>query len=312
MDELDGGIRRVTLPLPTRPGHVHAYALPGESGWTVVDTGLGLPDARDRWAAELEALRGPVRRIVVTHFHPDHVGASADLADLTGAPVAQGRLDYEQCALVWGGGDWAGVLVEWFRRHGVPDDVTRELVEQGSLWRPFIRYQPDPELLDPGDEVDGWRTVAAPGHADGQVMLVKDGVLVAADHLLQKITPTVGLWPRSRPDPLGDYLAALEATVALDARLALPGHGDLIDDPAARAREIIAHHAERLAATADALGDEPRSAYEVSIPLFGDDLKPAARRFAVAETLSHLERLVREGGARRIEDDRGVAYTSAQ
>ena len=76
--------------------------------------------------------------------------------------------------------------------------------EQGSSWRPFIRYQPDPVLLDPGDHVDGWQTVAAPGHADGQLTLVKDGILVAADHLLDPITPTVGLWPRSRPDPLFD------------------------------------------------------------------------------------------------------------
>jgi glyoxylase-like metal-dependent hydrolase (beta-lactamase superfamily II) len=312
MDELDGGIRRVTLPLPTRPGHIHSYLLPGEDGWTLVDTGLGLPNARERWAAELEVLPGPVRRIVVTHFHPDHVGAAADLAELTGAPVAQGRLDYEQCALVWGGADWSDVLVRWFRSHGAPDDVTSELVEQGSSYRPFVRYQPDPELLDAGDHVDGWQVVAAPGHADGQLMLLRDGILVAADHVLERISPTVGLWPASRPDPLGDYLEALEATIALDAKLALPGHGELLDHPADRARELIAHHRERLAATAAALGDEPRSAFEVSFPLFGDDLKPAARRFAVAETLSHLERLVLEGRARRIEDDRGVAYTSTE
>jgi glyoxylase-like metal-dependent hydrolase (beta-lactamase superfamily II) len=312
MDELDAGIRRVTLPLPTRPGHVHAYLLSGDDGWTLVDTGLGLPDAKERWASELAELPGPVRQIVVTHFHPDHVGAAADLVELTGAPVAQGRVDYEQCRLVWDGNDWADVLVDWFRRHGVPDEVMRELIEQGALWRPFIRFQRDPQLLDPGDHVDGWRAVAAPGHADGQLMLVRDDVLVAADHVLDPISPTVGLWPRSRPDPLGDYLGALEATIALDARVALPGHGEPIHDPSARARALIAHHAERLAATAAALGDAPQTGYEVSFPLFGDGLKPAARRFAVAETLSHLERLVLEGGARRTEDDRRVAYTSAE
>jgi len=188
----------------------------------------------------------------------------------------------------------------------------RELIEQGALWRPFIRFQRDPQLLDPGDHVDGWRAVAAPGHADGQLMLVRDDVLVAADHVLDPISPTVGLWPRSRPDPLGDYLGALEATIALDARVALPGHGEPIHDPSARARALIAHHAERLAATAAALGDEPLTGYEVSFPLFGHDLKPAARRFAVAETLSHLERLVLEGAARRTEDVRRVAYTSAE
>jgi glyoxylase-like metal-dependent hydrolase (beta-lactamase superfamily II) len=313
MDELEGGIRRVTLPLPSRPGHVHAYLLPGEDGWTIVDTGLGLPDARERWAAELSSLDGePVGRIVITHFHPDHVGAAADLAELTGAPVSQGRVDYAQCALVWGGEDWGDVLLEWFRRHGVPPDVTDELIQQGSAYRPFVRYRPDPELLDPGDVVAGWQAVAAPGHADGQLMLLRDDVLVAADHLLGRISPTVGLWPASRPDPLGDYLGALHATIGLEPTLALPGHGDPLTDPVGRARELIDHHAERLAVTAAALGDEPRSAYEVSFPLFGDDLKPSARRFAVAETLSHLERLVLERGARRHETARGVTYTSAE
>jgi len=96
-----GGIVRVTLPMPSRPGHVHSYLLPGADGWTVVDTGLGLPDAKERWAAVLAALDGPVARIFITHFHPDHVGAAADLAGLTGAPVYQGALDYEQCERTW-------------------------------------------------------------------------------------------------------------------------------------------------------------------------------------------------------------------
>ena len=99
--ELPGGIRRITCELPTRPGHVHTYLLPGDDGWTLVDTGLGLPDAAERWAAELAGVPGEVARILITHFHPDHVGAAADVAALTGAPVHQGTLDYEQCSRVW-------------------------------------------------------------------------------------------------------------------------------------------------------------------------------------------------------------------
>ena len=312
MDELAGGIRRVTTPLPMRPGHVHSYLLPGDDGWTLVDTGIGLPDARERWAAELAELDGPVSTIFVTHFHPDHVGAAADLAELTGAPVVQGKLDFLQCRLVWGSDDWPERLTDWFRRQGVPPGVTDELIEQGTYYRPFIRYHEQPLLIGPGDDLAGWHVVPAPGHADGQLCLLRDGILVAADHILDPITPTVGLWPESRPDPLGDYLTALEQTIELAPTRALPGHGELIEDPVARARALIAHHAERLDATEAVLGPELQSGYAVSFLLFGDNLGPAGRRFAVAETLSHLERLVLERRARRHEDSGGVSYTGAQ
>jgi glyoxylase-like metal-dependent hydrolase (beta-lactamase superfamily II) len=311
MEELVGGIRRVTMPLPTRPGHVHAYLLPGDDGWTLVDTGIGLPDAKETWATELDQLEGDVVTVFITHFHPDHIGAAADLHELTGAPVVQGALDYAQCELVWGNPLWSERLVEWFRQQGAPDDVTAELVGQSSVYRPFVRYQRDPILVGAGEQVDGWELVAAPGHADGQLCLIRDRVLIAADHLLGRITPTVGLWPASRPDPLGDYLGALDRTIELDPEIALPGHGDPIADPAGRARELKEHHRLRLEETVDALDGEPRTCYGLSFALFGADLPPAGRRFAVAETLSHLERLVREGHSTRYEADGVVTYTAA-
>ena len=310
MIDLPAGIRRVTLPLPMRPGHVHAYLLPGEDGWTVVDTGLGLPDATVRWMAELGDLRNRVARIFVTHFHPDHVGAAADLAELTGAPVIQGRTDFEQCRLAWASEGWAAELTAWFRRHGAPPHVTGELIEQGSAYRPLVRFAPDPVLVEHGDTVGGWQVIAAPGHADGQLTLARDGILVAADHLLPRITPTVGLWPRSRPDPLGDFQRALEATIALAPDIALPGHGEPLHDPATRARELLEHHRERLDTSAAALSGGPMSGYDASFHLFGAELNPQGRRFAVAETLSHLERLVLDERALRHEHLGIVSYTA--
>jgi glyoxylase-like metal-dependent hydrolase (beta-lactamase superfamily II) len=312
MDELPGGIRRITCLLPTRPGHVHAYLLPGEDGWTLVDTGIGLPDAEEWWAAELAQAPGEVTRVLITHFHPDHVGAAADVASLTRAPVHQGALDYEQCSMVWGNAEWPQRIADWFLSHGVPRDIAEELIRSGSVYAPFIRYQPDPVRVNAGDRLDGWELVAAPGHADGQLCLLKDDILVSADHLLGRISPTVGLWPESRPDPLGDFLDSLRRTIELGPRLALPGHGEPIEDPVGRAHELIEHHRERLEAVEASLTEVPRTGFELSFDLFGADLKPAARRFAVAETLSHLERLVVEGRAARHEDDMAVAYTARQ
>ena len=54
-----------------------------------------------------------------------------------------------------------------------------------------------------------------------------------------------------------------------------------------------------------------QTGFELSHALFGGELRPIQRRFAVAETLSHLERLVVLGRAGRVEDDRTVAYTAA-
>jgi glyoxylase-like metal-dependent hydrolase (beta-lactamase superfamily II) len=306
--ELPGGIRRVTCPLPTRPGHVHAYLLPGADGWTLVDTGLGLPDAAERWAAELDGI--DVVRILVTHFHPDHIGAAADVAEVTGAPVHEGALDSAQARMVWGNPEWPQRIADWFLTHGVPRPIAEELIRSGSVYAPFIRYQPDPVLVANGEHLDGWELVDAPGHADGQLCLIKDGVLVSADHLLGRITPTVGLWPESRPDPLGDYIHSLERTIELAPRLALPGHGEPIEDPVGRAHELIEHHRERLEVAEAALTAMPGTGFDLSFRLFGADLKPASRRFAVAETLSHLERLVCEERAVKTGDEGSVTYTA--
>jgi glyoxylase-like metal-dependent hydrolase (beta-lactamase superfamily II) len=310
IEHLFDGLARLTLPLPMRPSHVHCYLLEGDHGdWTLVDTGLALPELDEVFAQVAREL--DVDRIVITHFHPDHVGGAQQAQAATGASVHQGALDYEQCAHVWGSDGWLPVIANWFLANGVPPAVANELLEVGSVYAPFIRYVRDPEVLHPGDAVDGWEVLGLPGHADGHLGLVRDGVIVAGDHLLPRITPAVGLYPDSRPDPLGDYLDSLERTAALGVRLALPGHGEPMHEPTARAREIVAHHRERLEATAAALGPEPRTGYDVSYALFGSDLNPAARRFAVAETLSHLERLVREGGARRAEHAGAVSYTDS-
>jgi glyoxylase-like metal-dependent hydrolase (beta-lactamase superfamily II) len=104
-------------------------------------------------------------------------------------------------------------------------------------------------------------------------------------------------------------LASLERTIELAPRVVYPGHGEPIEDPAGRARELIEHHRQRLDEISVVLAHQRLTPYEISVDLFGDDLSPTQRRFAVAETLSHLERLVREGRARRNSAGGTVTYT---
>jgi glyoxylase-like metal-dependent hydrolase (beta-lactamase superfamily II) len=307
MEELEPGIRRVTFALPLGIDHVHCYFLRASSGgWILVDTGLGTPDVEERWRTVLDELAEPVEAIVVTHMHPDHVGGARDVAALTGAPVFQGREDQEQCAQAWGTRDPERFARYWLA-HGMPESSVEGIVSGSGRLVSAVHWVERPDrLLEPGDEVDGWRVELLRGHADGHIVLLRDGVMIAGDTILVGITPAIGLYPDSRPDPLGDYYASLRRIEELAPRVAYAGHKEPVRDPVGRAREIRAHHDARLDRAEAALDGDPRSAYDVSLELFEEELSVTLRRFATAESLAHLERLVAQGRAARTEPQRYI------
>lgn len=308
MVEMEKNVCRVTFSIPFGIDHVHCYLLRSSTGaWTLVDTGLGSRDPAARWAPVLAELDAPIERIVITHMHPDHVGGARDIAGLTGAPVLQGREDHEQCRRAWGERD-PGRFVEYWASHGMPESTVAGIVAESDLLASAVHWVEQPDvLLEPGDDVDGWRVEVLRGHADGHIVLIKDGVMIAGDTILVGITPAIGLYPKSRPDPLGDYLESLARIEELAPRVAYAGHRDPIRDPAARAREIRAHHEERLDRAEAALDGVPLTAYDVSLALFETELSTTLRRFATAESLAHLERLVAAGRAERA----GTRYVRA-
>jgi glyoxylase-like metal-dependent hydrolase (beta-lactamase superfamily II) len=301
MVEVEKGVRRVTFSIPFGIDHVHCYLLRSSTGgWILVDTGLGTRDPEAKWRPVLDELDAPIERIVVTHMHPDHVGGARDVAELTGAPVLQGRLDYEQCVKAWGPGRAPTRFVEHWLAHGIPAGEVDGMSRDSRRLSDAVHWFEGPELLEAGDDVDGWRVEVLPGHADGHIALLRDDVMIAGDVLLAGITPAIGLYPDSRPDPLGDYLETLDRVEQIAPLIAYAGHREPIEDPAGRAREIRDHHRERLDRAQAALDGMPLSAYAVSLQLFEADLSPTLRRFATAESLAHLERLVRDGRAERV------------
>jgi glyoxylase-like metal-dependent hydrolase (beta-lactamase superfamily II) len=307
--EVADGIRRVTFPLPFALDHVHCYCVrASDGGWMLVDTGLGLPGAEERWAPVLAALDGPVTRIVITHFHPDHVGDSAAVAELASAPVFQGADDHAQCRRIWGEERRPERYAAHVLAHGLPAAELGDLRRESDALAQLVHTVASPEPLEPGDVVDGWQVVHLPGHADGHLALLRDGILLAGDAILARISPVVGLYPDARPDPLGDYLGTLERIVELAPEVAFAGHQEPVGDPVARARELLEHHRQRLDDARAALSSEPVSGYDVSRRLFGPELAPVQRRFALAESLAHLERLVRDERADRLEEDGRILY----
>jgi glyoxylase-like metal-dependent hydrolase (beta-lactamase superfamily II) len=147
-----------------------------------------------------------------------------------------------------------------------------------------------------------WRVVHTPGHARSHICLHDERarLLISGDHLLGSVTPHIDLGPEGG-DPLGDYLASLEATEELAPALVLAGHGRPFDDGAERARATLRHHERRLGAIVQVVRTEARSAAEVADAVFGDALLDFHRRLALGEALAHLVYLERRGEVERIE-----------
>ena len=94
--EVAAGIWKITLPIPFPLKTVNVYALVGKNGWTLVDAGMGTPDAREAFAAGLQKAGlalADLQAIVLTHHHPDHIGLSGELQEQTGARIYMHPID---------------------------------------------------------------------------------------------------------------------------------------------------------------------------------------------------------------------------
>ncbi len=317
ISEVTPTIMRVPLPLPFALNSVNCYLLRDAEGWTILDAGLHTAEGEAAWQAafaELELSPGAIRQIVLTHFHPDHFGMAGWLQQLTGAPVLLAPREIEQAHQMWDKPTaQLEPLVPLYLAHGAPETIVASI--EATVVQLRAATFPHPELtpLAPGAEVlmGGYRfsAIHAPGHSDGQLIFydADAALMLCGDHLLNQITPHIGRWPDSEPDPLGRYLGSLASLSELEVRLALPGHKSLIHNWAGRIAELQAHHDVRLALMLTAVG-EAANAYTVATRVFPFERFTAhEQRFAIAETIAHLDRLTITGHLQR-EDGPSVIY----
>jgi len=299
-------IYQIRLPLPFALNHVNCYLLREADGWTMLDTGLNWVDSQQAWQAafdELQITPAQIRRIVLTHMHPDHFGMAGYFQMLTGAPLYLSPREAALAQTVWVDNGWRQELAhDFWQLAGVTGGVLATVTAQTERLRQLTMPHPmTMQTITPGTTLAmggrNWQVIHAPGHADGQILFydATDQLVLCGDQVLMKITPNIGRWPTTEPDPLGHYLHSLTQLAQLHVRLALPGHGRPIEEWQARLHELQTHHASRLmqmAAAADSV-----SALTVAQRIFNfDRFGEHEVRFAVAETLAHLEHLVLNGG----------------
>lgn len=300
-------IVQVRIPLPYRLNIVNCYLLRGSGGWTLLDTGLNTAAARAQWKMAMSALNfapKDIEKIVLTHMHPDHYGMAGWWQQSADSPmpvympereIPQQQAFYRR--------DNTALYHQWMLDCGI-DQATVDTVES-ALHSTRDLTQPHPsgqETLREETSVRlgarDFRAIHAPGHSDGQLIFFQEAekLMLCGDHVLMRITPNIGSWPHTAPDPLGRFLASLRELKALDVRLALPGHKWLVTDWRGRIEELIAHHLLRLEHTLEAIGGGGHTVFDIAARIFPiDRLTPHEWRFAMAETLAHLNYLHHQG-----------------
>jgi glyoxylase-like metal-dependent hydrolase (beta-lactamase superfamily II) len=303
------GVWRLRLPLPW-PGvpHCNAWALAAGDGVVLVDTGMHEPGSMAHLERALDqaGLRVEhVRRVVLTHAHVDHCGQAPPVAERAGCEVWAHRAYGHHTAAADDAEAALARRVEVARQSGVPEAPLRRWIEQrrgqGTGQAGMLRI--DRELTD-GATVDtdlgDWQVVETPGHAPSHVCLFQPErrLLISGDHLLGRVA--LYFDHGHTPDPVGEFLASLDRVDALDARLALAGHGRPFTDVRGHVAANRALVAARLDAVRAVLAGGPATAYETARAVYGELFDDDAMgTWLLTKTLCWLTHLERLGEAAR-------------
>jgi glyoxylase-like metal-dependent hydrolase (beta-lactamase superfamily II) len=305
------GLLWLRMPLPMALDHVNAYALDdGEAGWTVVDPGMHTPATVAAWQAALAGpLAGrPVHRVVVTHYHPDHVGM-AGWFQARGAELVIPRLAWvtaRMLVLDVQPVPLPETLAFWRRAGMPPDDIARRARERPFNFADVVApLPPGFSRLSEGDTLHAggrdWQVLFGHGHApDHAVLWCADGSLViGGDQLLPGISANLSVYAAEPlADPVGEWMASTRAFQprATGAELVLPGHKLPFTGLPLRLTQMIANHDGALARLHDHLA-VPRQATECFAPLFAREIGAGTYLMALGEAVAHLNHLARTGQA---------------
>lgn len=297
------------LRLPLRfvaPRSVNAYLIAIAGGYCLVDCGTSLDPGFSalEYALDLAgAAAEQLRLLVCTHLHADHAGLAAQVIARTRCEFARGAGPETSDHLLR---DPHVPLAERRRlglREGIPEpelDAWVDPAPEDDLDYPHAT--PD-RVLEAGDAIESmtgtWTVVPAPGHSPTQILLHNRSQrwLITAD-LAYDVGDPFFEYGRT-PDPYAEHLASLDRALELDAALAFPGHGRVVESPRRRltaARAAAQNSASRVLGALSTA--QPRSAYELALELLGTSDDWGERQSMMSVVLCVGEHLAAHGLAR--------------
>lgn len=321
--EVAPGVHWLRMPLPFKLDHINLWLLEDNAedgdGWTIVDTGINRDEVRDAWetvfAGHFSDAK-PLKRVMVTHFHPDHFGLAGWLTRRFGVPLWMPREEWAQARMLSleTGETSRDAFLRFY--HAAGFDKEMMAVAKGRSGRyaklvsrapaSFIRITDGAEIVINGRT---WRSIVGTGHSPEHACLYSAelDVLISGDQVLPKITPNISVWPQEpEADPLALFLGSLDKLRGLGPdTLVLPSHKLPFHGLDGRIDELQGHHAERLGETLN-ICSEPVNGVEVLRQLFQRELDTHQLFFAIGEALAHLHYLMGQEKIRRRQDDNGV------
>ncbi|MFA7429056.1 MAG: MBL fold metallo-hydrolase [Rhodospirillaceae bacterium] len=323
--EVAPGVSWLRMPLPFALDHINLWVLEDGDGVTLVDTGVANDATKALWDT---LLAGPlaertVKRVIATHFHPDHMGLAGWLCPHLDAPLWATLAEWTYGAMLAldHSTEFVDNQVAFYASAGGDADLLAVVRERGNPYAsrvvsipPAVRRLVDGERFMVGGHE--WQVVVGRGHSPEHAALWCPAldVLISGDQVLPRISPNVSVWPQEPDaDPLSlfiDSLGALKAQVP-DSVLVLPSHGRPFRGLHARIDDLLAHHDARLADTLEACAAGPQRAIDLVPVLFNRTLDTHQTFFALGEALAHLHRLVATGTLERRCDGEGVWWFAA-
>lgn len=311
--EVAEGVLWLRQPLPMKLDHVNVYALDDGDGWTLVDTGFDTRKSRAIWQQALAGpLKGkPVRRVIATHHHPDHIGLAGWFQTDHGAELVTTRTAWL----------FARMLTLDVQDRPAPETVAYwkaagmapEILEQRLAERPFNFADcvaPMPlgfTRIRQGDRIRAagrsWAVHIGNGHAPDHATLWSqdDNLVLSGDQIIASISSNLGVYATEpEADPVGDWLEACErlATLARADHLVLGGHKLPFTGLPARMAQLIDNHHGALDRLHGFL-DTPRTAGDCFPPLFKRKIGAGEYGLALVEAMAHCLHLWHQGRASR-------------
>ena len=318
--EIADGILWVRLPLPMALDHVNCFALDDGDGWTIVDTGFDTKKTRDIWRSLIGGpLAGkPITRVLVTHYHPDHIGLAGWFQAEFGAELVTTRTSWLMARMLTLDvqATPAPETLAFWRSAGMAEDIFQKRQSE----RPFNFADvvtPLPlgyKRIKEGDTITiagrSWHVRMGDGHAPEHATLwSSDGsIVLGGDQLLPSISPNLGVYATEPgADPVADWLDSCERlqAFATDDHLVLPGHKLPFTGLPIRMQQLIENHHNALDRLREHL-DEPKTAGDCFAPLFKRKIGEGVYGLALVEAMAHVNHLHQLGQVQRTKRDDGA------